>query len=209
MFFVAWITSIIVAGIMASKRDRDVVVWIVAALFISWFAVIILAVLGEEEKPRLRGQYPSVQQNVHVTVPGAQVNTGLNPPESRRGLPAPLYREVADLVLSDLEVEQELLRTRAAIVAYRLGNNQDLGVTDDDAIAVLETVKVSLGLLPEPEVPRSVAASPELLPTTAKSVKKCRECGAPAPFGTRECQCGTPWPALTLDEYYEVRRNVT
>jgi hypothetical protein len=36
--------------------------------------------------------------------------------------------------------------------------------------------------------------------------KTCRECGAPAPFGTTTCVCGARWPALTWAELHEVRK---
>jgi len=205
MFFMAWVASMIVAGVMANSRDRNVAAWVVAAFFGSWIAVLILALLGEAPEPRLRGAYPSIQQNVTVTVPGAQITTGgtTNQPR-RKGLPGPLYRDVVELVLADLPVEEELLRARASIVAYRLDNDLDSSVTDDDALAVLERVKVSLGLIPEPERPRSVGNVHGARPSSIRPEKYCRDCGAVAPFGTRTCECGTLYPALTWEEYREL-----
>jgi len=211
-YFMSWVASMAVAGYMAYNRDRNVAGWVIAALFFSWLAVIALAVVGNP--PRVRGApfYPQVQQTVNVTVPGAQVSGTSSTPSgrSKSTLPGPLYREVVELVLANLDVEQELLRARAAIVAYRIDNDLDARVTDDDALAVLERVKVSLGLLPEPDAPRSVEAKvSERAAESVADLKTCRECGAPAEFGTRLCECGTAWPTLTWEEFMEVRRSLS
>ena len=49
IFFLVFILPIVLAVVMARKKKRGVAIWVILAIFFSWLAIIVRAVLGKND----------------------------------------------------------------------------------------------------------------------------------------------------------------
>jgi len=49
IFFLIFVLPIVLAVVMARKKKRGIAIWVILAIFFSWLAIIVLAVLGKND----------------------------------------------------------------------------------------------------------------------------------------------------------------